>query len=284
MVITVIRVATPMVSPMVVKTARSLCWRSASMLWLRLSARFSISAYPNALPFLADAYVIDPRRKSSGDEFRSRGFLVLTNPHCSGLPFSRRIGHRVGETYRSDELVDVDVYHAAHVNGVHPAVDRHGGQLDNFNILRGRSATDLSIKIRLRLLRRLRRMEVRDDLVREPHFHLHGLFRFHRRNLRQALVRQQLPVTPHQLVTDPHYFTEHHLRRFRDADVVSFRLGHFFDAIQAFKHRHGSNNLRSLAEVPLDLARYEQVEFLVRAAHLNVAVQGDGIVGLAERI
>ena len=55
MVMTVINVATPMVSPMVVSTARSLCWRSASMLWLRLSARLSISGYLNALPLLADA-------------------------------------------------------------------------------------------------------------------------------------------------------------------------------------------------------------------------------------
>src|ERR1700724_2530161 len=54
MVITVISVATPMVSPMVVNTARSLCWRKASMLWLRLSARFNMSRYLNAFPFLTD--------------------------------------------------------------------------------------------------------------------------------------------------------------------------------------------------------------------------------------
>src|SRR5690349_1638138 len=65
MVITVMSVATPMVSPISVKTLRSLCARKASRLCVMLSRSASIQMSSNtldALPLLADSESADSAR------------------------------------------------------------------------------------------------------------------------------------------------------------------------------------------------------------------------------
>src|SRR5580704_8575378 len=98
MVITVISVATPMVSPMVVNTARSLCWRKASMLWLRLSARFSISGY-DPLPLFS--YAHDAR---SRERIRQAGNPFTIDLHSTGFDLALAIGTRIGQPGRHQNL------------------------------------------------------------------------------------------------------------------------------------------------------------------------------------
>ena len=48
--------------------------------------------------------------------------------------------------------------------------------------------------------------------------------------------------------------------------------------------RHGGDDLRRLAVILLDLAAHQQIEFLVGAAHFDVAFERHRIVGLRQRI
>src|ERR1700690_3287071 len=100
MVMTVISVATPMVSPMVVNTARSLCWRSASMLWLRLSARLSISGHLNALPFFADAENMD----AWGQVDSQAIMLVAIDLDRAGFYLAFGVGTRIGQAGSGQNL------------------------------------------------------------------------------------------------------------------------------------------------------------------------------------
>src|ERR1700693_6638340 len=86
MVITVISVATTMVSPMVVNTARSLCWRKASMLSLRLSASFSMLRC-DPLPLFS--YANDAR---SHQGVRQAGNSFTIDLHRAGFDLAFRVG------------------------------------------------------------------------------------------------------------------------------------------------------------------------------------------------
>src|SRR5580658_1413273 len=90
-----------MVSPMVVNTARNLCWRKASMLWLRLSARLSMSGY-DPLPFFS--YANDA---GSGERVRQGGDPLTVDLHRSGFDFALRIGTRIGQAGRDQNLSEV---------------------------------------------------------------------------------------------------------------------------------------------------------------------------------
>src|ERR1022692_1707041 len=148
MVITVIRVATPMVRPMVVKTARSLCWRSASMLWLRLSARFSISGYLNAFPFLANAENV-----YAGGQVDSQAVMLLAiDLDRAGFDLAFGVGTRIGQACRHENLRQTG-----------SGIGRHG---DSFDISRFLASAYFAIEIRLGLRGCFGRVEVGDDLPR----------------------------------------------------------------------------------------------------------------------
>ena len=108
--------------------------------------------------------------------------------------------------------------------------------------------------------------------------------RAHRGDLRQAAIGQQLVIAEHQIVADLHDLAEHHLRRFGDADVIAQRLRHLLLAVEAFENRHGGHDLLRLAVVLLHFAPHQQIEFLVRAAHFDVAFERHRIVSLGQRI
>ena len=71
---------------------------------------------------------------------------------------------------------------------------------------------------------------------------------------------------------------------FVDADVVAERLRHLVHAVEPFEQRHRHDDLRLLAVALLQLAPYQQVEFLIGAAELHVALQRHGVVALHQRI
>ena len=48
--------------------------------------------------------------------------------------------------------------------------------------------------------------------------------------------------------------------------------------------RHSGDDLRRLSVVPLQFASDQQIELLVGAAHLHIALQRNGIVALHQRI
>ena len=103
-------------------------------------------------------------------------------------------------------------------------------------------------------------------------------------DLVEAAERQQFQIAPHQRIGNRHQLAEHILRRIGDADVIAQRLGHFVHAVQSFQQRHGEYALRRLSIVLLQLAPHQQVEFLVRAAQLDVRLERHGIVALHQRI
>ena len=65
-----------------------------------------------------------------------------------------------------------------------------------------------------------------------------------------------------------------------DADGVAERLRHLLHAVEAFEDRRHQDDLRLLAGVALQVAAAHQVELLVGAAELDVALQRDGVVAL----
>jgi hypothetical protein len=137
--------------------------------------------------------------------------------------------------------------------------------------------------------RRVLRMEARDDLHREHHLRVARIAAFVARavqcgDLAFGTQRYELEIAPHQHVGDRHQLAEHLRRRFGDADVVVERLRHLVDAVQSFEQRQRQDALRLLTVMALQLAPDEQVEFLVRAAQLDVGLQRDGVVALRERI
>jgi hypothetical protein len=97
-------------------------------------------------------------------------------------------------------------------------------------------------------------------------------------------VGEEDPVLPHQLVVDAHQLAVHLGGRLVDADGVAQRLGHLLHAVEAFENRRHQHDLRLLAVVALQLAAAQQVELLVRAAQLHVALQRHGVVALHHRV
>ena len=88
------------------------------------------------------------------------------------------------------------------------------------------------------------------------------------------------PVLPHQVVGDGHEFAVHLRGGLVDADGVVERLGHLLHAVQSLEDGSHEDDLRFLAVVALQLAAAQQVEFLVGAAELDVALKRDRIVAL----
>jgi hypothetical protein len=72
--------------------------------------------------------------------------------------------------------------------------------------------------------------------------------------------------------------------RLGDADVVALALGHLLDAVEPFEQRHGQDALRLLAVFLLQRAAHQQVELLVGAAELEVALQRHRVVALHQRV
>ena len=122
-------------------------------------------------------------------------------------------------------------------------------------------------------------MKTRRDFLGQRHLGILGVaptfhFGLERRNLGQALERQQRVPVPHQRVADRQHLGKHGVRVFGDADVVVLGLGHLVHAVQAHQQGHGEYTLRLLAILLLQVAAHEQVELLVRTAQLQIALQG----------
>ena len=101
---------------------------------------------------------------------------------------------------------------------------------------------------------------------------------------RCRLERQQLDVTPHELVRDRHELAEDFLRRFGDSHIVVERLRHLVDAVEAFEQRGRDDDLRLLAEIALQLAADEQIELLIGAPQLDVGHHRHRVVALHQRV
>ncbi len=69
-----------------------------------------------------------------------------------------------------------------------------------------------------------------------------------------------------------------------DADGIAKRLRHLLYAVKPFDDGRHQHDLRGLAIVPLQLTAYQQVEFLIGAAQLDIALQCDRVVPLRQRV
>src|SRR5215472_4999158 len=139
-----------------------------------------------------------------------------------------------------------------------------------------------------RLLRRLCSMEARRNRQRQLLLDVHRIHRAvrrplpHRVNLRLPQVRQKRPILPHQLIGDRHQLAVHLRRRLLDADRIVQRLRHLLHAVQALQDRGHQDDLWLLPEVTLQIAPAHEVELLIRAAQLHIALQRYGVVPLRD--
>ena len=69
-----------------------------------------------------------------------------------------------------------------------------------------------------------------------------------------------------------------------DADGVVEGLGHLLHAVEAFEDGRHEDDLGLLAGVALQVAAAHEVELLVGAAELDVALEGDGVVALGHGV
>ena len=69
-----------------------------------------------------------------------------------------------------------------------------------------------------------------------------------------------------------------------DADGVAVGFRHLLHAVEAFEEGDGEDDLLGLAGVALEVAAAHEVELLVGAAELDVAVEGDGVVALGDGV
>ena len=93
-------------------------------------------------------------------------------------------------------------------------------------------------------------------------------------------VGEEGPVAPHELVGDAHELAVHFGGGLLDADGVAERLRHLLHAVEAFEDGRHEDDLRRLAGVALQVAAAHEVELLVGAAELDVALERDGVVAL----
>ena len=103
-------------------------------------------------------------------------------------------------------------------------------------------------------------------------------------DLRRREVGAEHVVLPHQIVGDGHHLAEDLIGRFGDSDVIAERLRHLLHAVEPFEQRHGQHDLRLQAVLAHEVAPDQQVEELIGAAHLHIALQRDGVVRLRQRI
>ena len=86
------------------------------------------------------------------------------------------------------------------------------------------------------------------------------------------------------LVGDGHDLAEHVGGLVGEADVVLVALGHLLHAVGAHQKRHREGNLGLHALGAHEITAGEQVKDLVVAAHLEVGLDDDGVVGLKHRV
>src|SRR5438105_3218464 len=97
-------------------------------------------------------------------------------------------------------------------------------------------------------------------------------------------LEQQSGVSGCQRVGDRHHLAVDLLRRLADADVVAQRLAHLVDPVQTLQEREHGHVLRRLGVGALDVPAEEQVEELVGATDLEVRLDRDRVVALAEGV
>ena len=81
-------------------------------------------------------------------------------------------------------------------------------------------------------------------------------------------------------IGDAHDLAKHVGRLVGEAHVVAVALGHLAHAVGALEQRHRERHLRLHAHLVHEVTPGEQVEELVRAAHLHVGLDHHGVVGL----
>ena len=164
--------------------------------------------------------------------------------------------------------------YAAVPNGV-------GRQRDDRDILRRLAARVHALEFGIRGLAGSRAVIDRHDLARQPPLYVLGIraapasFLHQRIDLLRRDVRAELEVGRHHLVRDRHQFAVHRIGRFGDADVVSERLAHLLDAVQADEKRHEESDLRVLTFFALQITPGEDVQRLILPPHLHVGLDGD---------
>ncbi|MCY1538707.1 hypothetical protein D9M68_742600 [compost metagenome] len=105
-----------------------------------------------------------------------------------------------------------------------------------------------------------------------------------RLDVRQRLERQQRVPAPHQRVGNAQHLGEHRVRGLCDADVVVLALGHLVHTVETFEQRHRQDALRLLAVFDLQVPAHQQVELLVGAAQLQIALERHRVVALHQRV
>ncbi|OPZ90551.1 MAG: hypothetical protein BWY73_01295 [candidate division TA06 bacterium ADurb.Bin417] len=105
-----------------------------------------------------------------------------------------------------------------------------------------------------------------------------------RADLGLAPVGQAAEVAFHDRVGYRHQLAEHLVGRGVDRDVVAVTLAHLAHPVGPLQDGHGDDHLLLLAVDLLDRPAGQQVEFLLGGADLDVALQGDRVVALEQRV
>src|SRR5437660_5304910 len=152
------------------------------------------------------------------------------------------------------------------------------------DLLRELALAEFEVEIFLSTSRRLFAVKTIDQLARQCGL---AVTRFHRQNVALLLGIQagyEPDVSLDQSVRDRHRLAVDLLGWLRQPDVVAQRLRHLLLAVGALEQRKHRDVLWLLSERLLDLASEQQVEELVGAADLHIGLDGNRVVGLAERI
>lgn len=75
-----------------------------------------------------------------------------------------------------------------------------------------------------------------------------------------------------------------HVRRFINANVIAQTFAHFFNAVNSLQQRHEQGDLRLLSIGFLNVASHQDIKHLIRAAQFQIRPNGNGIIGLHQRI
>ncbi len=104
-------------------------------------------------------------------------------------------------------------------------------------------------------------------------------------NFRRREARHQPIKLPHRRIRDGHHLAVHILGSRVDRDDIARGLRHALHAVRTWQDAADDAHQRFLAERLLQFApRHDDIEQLVRAAHLNIRLHGNRVVALHQRV
>ncbi len=97
-------------------------------------------------------------------------------------------------------------------------------------------------------------------------------------------IRKQQPVLPHEFIGDGHELAEHLERWILHGNIVPEGFGHLLDAVEPLEQRQRHDHLRFLSILAHEVAADQEIEELIGAAELHIDLEGDGVIGLRQRV